>query len=186
MGVSVSKFSTCYTTKVVQVKPSHEELVLTNKYYLDELAGLRNQFQEDSTHINFGEKAMFVMYAPPEYPTDWAAKYLGELLKIPVLHPEDYVQQLGGGSSVSNSRSIKNMSSRYLLRQSSSSDESPTREALRRRLYKKDCENGCIVYEYPDTCRELKYVMKNMASHLKVYLLFLELDNEVMCSHICD
>lgn len=178
MGVAQGK------SRVVQINPSYEDLVLKNTYYLDELGGLRQQFQDDSSTIKFGEKAMFVLYSPPEYPTHWAAKYLGGLLNIPVLYPDEYIRQCIG-SHEADKLHLKNMSSRYLLRQKSSTEESPTREALRRRIYQKDCENGCILYEYPETCRELKYVMKNIASHLKVYLLFLELDNEVSKFILC-
>jgi hypothetical protein len=174
MGGSSSK------TKVVQVKEKKvpDQDIIDNPYFQNELDNIRDMFSNER-HVDFDEKAMFVLYAPPEYPTDWAAKYLGELLKLPVLHPSEYVHD-PSQQVVGKSQSIKNMSSQYLLRQESQVEETPTRKALRKRLYQPDCERGCVVYEYPDTCSELRYVKENMASHLKVYLLFLELDNEVL------
>lgn len=150
--------------------------VLECKHYQDELKIIRDTFSNFHA-INFGENATFILYAPPEYPTQWAAKYLGSCLKLPVLHPDEYITERNGATK--KLEDIENVSSQYLKRLPSDIEDGATRQALRRRLYNEDCAKGCILYEYPDTVSELRYLKDNMLSHMKVFLLFLEMDNEV-------
>jgi adenylate kinase family enzyme len=160
-----------------------------------EISSIRQSIRTKGTIIP-QEKIIFILFAPPEYPTINAAEYLSSKIQFPVIYPHEYrVENHHLLRRQDSSSSQMNMTTRTLLRQSSSAqDEKDTRTRLMERIYATpvsdspspplspsgDCENGFILYEYPDTITEMKYFKEQIVPGYRVELIFLQLTNETM------
>ena len=188
----------------------------SNNLLANEINELRSQLKAHQT-IPFPHPIVFILFAPPEYPTVHAAEYLSKHVNLPVIYPEEYIvdkygqysslQHGGGGQQQGNQRyhqshhqqdhyqplplpipqqqplrqslDLLNVSTRKLLKKASSIQENPTRVNLFSRIQQEDCQNGFILYEYPDTITEMKYFKNFMIPNCKIEIIHLKLDNEV-------
>jgi adenylate kinase len=147
-----------------------------NPQYLEEVTSLRHSIRANGT-IQPQQKIVFVLFAPPEYPTTNAAEYLSKKINLPVIFPHEYLTELENHQRVQH---LTNVSTRTLLRKSSSYHENMTRDLLWERINQDDCERGFILFEYPDTITEMKYFKSQMVPQMRVELIFLQLNHEVM------
>jgi adenylate kinase family enzyme len=179
IGVISSNSSSSFSTSL-HGNRSHSNS--DHPQYLEEVSSLRHSLRQTGT-IQPQEKLVFVLFAPPEYPTVNAAEYLSQKINLPVIYPHEYIieeDQEEDSSSHHRIETITNLSTKILLRKKSSIQEISTRQLLHDRIVQEDCCNGFILYEYPETISEMKYFKTNLVPTMRVELIFLQLNHEMM------
>jgi hypothetical protein len=176
MGCGTSKRSPepppAATKKEMSPPPEYEKNVLA----------LRNKVRNNEV-LDFEKPIIFVLYGPPDSPTERSAEYLASKAGLPILYPCEYMHRTINGQieTIKQSYSkIPNVSSRQLRKMSSSVVADATRLSLSDLFYNNNkYKKGWIMYEYPDTSTEMKYFRKTLFKDVQIVLFFFDIDSEV-------
>lgn len=165
--------------------PEPQQKLITSLEYKRSILSLRNKVRNNEV-LEFENPIIFVLYGPPDSPTEQYAEYLSLKSGIPVLYPNDYLYNTHKGinDTIKHSSSkILNVSSRQLRKMNSSVVVDPTRAALSD-LFRNDdrFKKGWIMYEYPDSAAEMRYFRTELFEGVQIAMLFFEMDSEVCFS----
>lgn len=116
---------------------------------------------------------MYFQHAPPEFPIMQHCRFLSKKVCLPLINVNDLLPD-----HLIETRNLHGNQQHQLQRQDSASKEDDMIAVFTQRLMNEDCDNGCVIVQYPSTVKQVMH-LKSFKPDFEIIPIFYELDSEV-------